>query len=288
MEEFLELLLDSFLDSLKVFGFCVLIYILLSFIEDKMTKFLVKHKHLAPFSASLFGLVPQCGFSVVASDLYIKNHITIGALFAAFFACSDEALPILISSGSKAIYLIPLLLTKLILGFSFGYIIDLIFKRKVNEDISDDFSHDHIGCCHHHIEDESKIKSHLIHPLLHSLKIFLYVFLISLAFGGLVLLIGEENIKAFLSSSKWFTPIIATIIGLIPNCASSAILTEAFIEEVLPFGALVSGLCVNAGLGILYLLKNKDKRKNALYLLLGLFLTSIIVGYLVMLINLLF
>ena len=284
----LDLLIDALLDSLKVLGFSFIIYFILSFFEDKISHLLQHHKRVSPIIGAAAGLIPQCGISVVASDLYLKEHITIGTLFAVFFACSDEALPILISDINKAIYVIPLLLMKIIFGFGFGYLLDLIVKNK-KEEIEIDEEEIHIGCCHHEIDHEtSKLMTHLVHPLLHSLKIFIYVLIVNIIFSLIVYFIGEKNIVSFLSTNPYLTPIFAAIIGIIPNCASSVLLCEVFISGGIPFGALFTGLCMNAGLGLVYLLKNKKSWKSILILEGYLLITSVVLGYIIITITSLF
>ncbi len=284
----LDLLLDALLDSLKVLGFSFIIYFILSFFEDKISHLLQHHRKTSPIIGAAAGLIPQCGISVVASDLYLKEHITIGTLFAVFFACSDEALPILISDFNKALYVIPLLLMKIIFGFLFGYLLDLIVKNKKEEKVVDE-DEIHIGCCHHEIDHEtSKLMTHLVHPLLHSLKIFIYVLIVNIIFSLIVYFIGENNIVSFLSTNPYLTPILAAIIGIIPNCASSVLLCEVFISGGIPFGALFTGLCMNAGLGLVYLLKNKKSWKSILILEGYLLITSVSLGYIIIAITSLF
>lgn len=284
----LDLLLDALLDSLKVLGFSFIIYFILSFFEDKISHLLQHHRKTSPIIGAAAGLIPQCGISVVASDLYLKEHITIGTLFAVFFACSDEALPILISDFNKAIYVIPLLLMKIIFGFLFGYLLDLIVKNKKEEKVVDE-DEIPIGCCHHEIDHEtSKLMTHLVHPLLHSLKIFIYVLIVNVIFSLIVYFIGENNIVSFLSTNPYLTPILAAIIGIIPNCASSVLLCEVFISGGIPFGALFTGLCMNAGLGLVYLLKNKKSWKSILLLEGYLLITSVSLGYIIIAITSLF
>lgn len=284
----LDLLIDALLDSLKVLGFSFIIYFILSFFEDKISHLFQHHKRVSPIIGAAAGLIPQCGISVVASDLYLKEHITIGTLFAVFFACSDEALPILISDINKAIYVIPLLLMKIVFGFGFGYLLDLFVKNK-KEEIEIDEEEIHIGCCHHEIDHEtSKLMTHLVHPLLHSLKIFIYVLIVNIIFSLIVYFIGENNIVSFLSTNPYLTPIFAAIIGIIPNCASSVLLCEVFISGGIPFGALFTGLCMNAGLGLVYLLKNKKSWKSILILEGYLLITSVALGYIIIAITSLF
>ncbi len=282
----LDVFIDSLLDSLKVLGIVFVFYIVFSFFESKLAEKLQKNKKLSPFLGSLFGIIPQCGFSVVASDLYIKQHITMGTLIAVFIACSDEALPILLSNPDKILSAIPLIIIKFILGFVVGYIVDIIMvhnKEKVKEHHTHCHHHEeiHVGCCHHEIdnENENKIHQHLIHPLIHSLKIFLYVFIITFLFGILIYLIGEETINQFLINSRYIAPVFTIIIGLIPNCASSVIITNLYLLGGISFGACLSGLIVNAGLGMFFLLKNKENRKNSLIILAILIGVGLLAGY---------
>ncbi len=277
----IDTLLDALIDSLKVFGFALILYIIFSFVEEKITILLEKHKKASPVLGSLCGLIPQCGTSVVASDLYLKNHISMGTLVAVFFSCSDEALPILLSDHTKALSVIPLLLIKLIVGFLLGYFVDLFIKRDLKEE---PITLEHIGCCHHHIDnDDNKLKEHLIHPLIHSLKIFLYVLVVNSVFGLIIYYIGGEDVLAsFLLQNKYLTPLFSTIIGIIPNCASSVLVSELYLLNGIPFAALVSGLCMNAGLGFVYLLKNKKNFKDVLIMFSILFISSLVTGYIIM------
>lgn len=283
----IEVILDALLDSLKILVFLILINILISFFEVKFASKIKKENKLSPLYASLFGIVPQCGISVVGTDLYLKRHITLGTLIALYLSCSDEALPILLGNfNEKSLYAIPLIIIKIIVGFIFGFLIDLLLnknKSRVEEHLKDCHHEDeiHIGCCHHEIDhEESKIKEHIIHPLIHSLKLFIYILFINILFGFLIYFIGEDTLNHFLISNKYLAPLFATIIGLIPNCASSVIIVELFVLNNLSFGALVSGLLMNAGLGIVVLLKRSNK-KETLFIIITNFIISILVGYLI-------
>lgn len=275
-----ELFLDALLDSLKVFGFTILIYILLSFIENKIALLFQRHAKITPLLGAGCGLIPQCGVSVVAADLYHKEHLTVGTLMAIFFACSDEALPILLIS-EKAIYALPLLILKFVFGFILGYSVDFFIHKKELKEVEEEV---HIGCCHHEIdhEEETFIKAHFLHPLIHSIKIFIYVFILNVFFGLMIYFIGEESLYHFLDTNRFLGPLFASILGLIPNCASSVVLTEFFINNGLSFGALMTGLCMNAGLGFVYLLKFKEERRKAFKILIGLYCYSLFLGYMIL------
>ena len=263
----LDVLLDAALDGLKVMAIAFLIYFILAFFTEKWMKVLHRNSKAAPLFGSLVGLIPQCGVPVVGADLYLKRRITTGTIIAIFLACSDEALPVLI--GSEKWYMIfPLLGIKIVLGFLVGTIVDLFIHDELDDTviISDEDKH-------------SKLHHYLIHPLLDALKVFAYVFIINFLFGTMIHFIGEENILNFLKSNMYLSPIFTILLGIIPNCAPSLLMSELYIMGGIPFGALLAGLSVNAGLGFIFLLKNSKMWKRNLLILGILVLASILVGY---------
>lgn len=283
--------LHSLLDSLKIIAFVFLFNIILSFFESYFTNKLAKSKNINPATGALFGLIPQCGVSVIGADLFVKEHISLGTIIAVFIACSDEAIPIILSSGEKSLSVVHLVILKFIIGLVVGFLVDIIYKKSKEKVLNhhDECHHEHevkVGCCNHDINntEESKIHKHLIHPVLHSLKLFLYIFLINFAFGVIIHLIGEDSFKSILQNNKFFTPLYATIIGLIPNCASSVIITDLFIKGQLTFGATLSGLITNAGLGMIVLFKNKKMIKKTIVIIAILVLTALVSGYVINLI----
>lgn len=292
LSRMVEVLLDSLYDSIKIFLLAFLFHFLLSFLEDKIANLLKRREKWGPVFGGLFGSVPQCGVPIVSSDLFLKGHITLGTLISIFIACNDEALPILFtvpinSPRFTAPFL--LLFIKLILAILVGVTVDL-FLRKQNEKVDEHLEHCSgeasllTGCCHHHIDDSSMQKEnglhrHFMHPFFHSLKIFIYSFVIIFLFGTIIYFVGESNIENFLISSYYLTPLYSSIIGLIPNCASSVLLTNLFNQGLLPFSSLLAGLTVNAGLGPLFLFKNKKFRFKAILIYFGLFILSLGIGY---------
>ena len=299
-------------ESLIMFPFLFGAYVLVELIEFLTSKKLngnVLKSRVAPLVGAGVGLLPQCGFGVVASDLYSKRKITMGTLLAIFFATSDEAVPLLIISPEKAIYLLPLLGIKFVFGFSLGFVVDAIVSRKRrpvvqwdchdgdgdkhgdchvadaprNDSVHEEEEH-HVGCCGHHIEDEENepwAKRYLLHPALHSLKVFAFVLIVNLLLGGLIELIGENELMAFLNSARYVTPVLAVLVGLIPNCAASEVLTLLFISGGLSFGACVAGLCANAGIAMVVLFKQNKNMKENLTIFGVLSGVSLVVGYLV-------
>lgn len=284
---YLKVLLESLLDSLYIFICIFLVYVLLSFIEDKLAKKIEKKAGLSPLLGASIGLIPQCGFSIVCADLYKKKHLSIGCLIAVFIACSDEAIPILLSNPDSFFSTILIIFIKFIVAIFFGYLIDFIYRSQKLKEKTEKIEITHHGCCHHEIEHhhESSFKSHIIHPLVHSIKIGLYVFIINLIFSSIIYFIGEETIKSFLNQNIYFTPFLASLIGLIPNCASSVIISELYISSSISLAATISGLICNAGLGIMYLFKDKKMLKSALSICGILVLIANIVGYIILFIE---
>lgn len=283
----IDALLDALLDSLKVFAFVFCIYFILSYL-DKLIDKRVKNKKSSPIIGAVFGLIPQCGVTVTFSDLYLAKRITLGTLIAAFLACSDEAVFILIGSN-KWIPLVVLLCTKLILGLLFGYLFDFIFTKKQNnvESLEQNNECNDSCCSHHHKEFKTKnvFLNKLIHSLIHSLEVFAYVLAINVIFSLMIYFIGEDNILNFLKNKEALSVLLCVLIGLIPNCASSVIISELYVLNGIPFAALLAGLLVNAGLGIVYLFKNKKDFKNNVLIVISLIVISLISGYTALLIE---
>ena len=278
-----EVILDSLKDSALVFAFIFLFHVILAFFEDKIAKVMTNKKINGPLIGSTFGLIPQCGTSVLASDLYIKKYITFGTLTAIFLSCSDEALIVLLTHPSeKTIMVLPLIVLKFAIGFLMGLLVDLIYKKheqveEVKEELVD------VTCEEHHHKD-NRVHKYFVHPLVHALEIFVYVLIINISLGLIIASVGEENFTNFMVSNKYLTPLFSSIIGLIPNCSSSVLISSLYIQGSIPFGALLSGLLVNSGLGIMVLIKNKNTLKKAFVILGICFVASIIFGYITCLI----
>lgn len=299
MEAFWEVVGETMLDAVKVLPILLAAYFLIEFIEYKWANKLQNNRFLrgkaSPVLAALVGSVPQCGFSVVAADLFAQGIIPIGALLAVFVATSDEALPLLLSHPQKWLSIVVLVLSKIVIAIVVGYLANAMFRllhrRKtvtaVEEHIdhADEHVHEHAeqpisihdGCCHHHLDTK---RFDWKHPLLHSLKIWAFIVIISLLFGCIAdLWIGEDRMAEFLTSSYWLQPLLAVVVGLIPNCAASVVLTELYLMGGLRFGALLGGLCVNAGLGLIFLLKQKGIWREKLFVIGWLIGLSVLVGY---------
>ena len=293
MEKFLDVLKDSALDSLKILPVIFLVYVLIEFLESRESeeKRLKKifGNRFSPFFGAAIGIIPQCGFSVVATKLYQGGYILAGTLIAVYIATSDEALPIMFSRAvtESVVWgkLALIIAIKFVYACIAGFAINALIKKDVKEikededDVKEDEDGD--GCCHHKITGKREaLKTLLLHPLIHSLKIIAYVFVVSFAFGLIVeLLVGEERLSAFLSSSLWLQPLLSGVVGLIPNCASSVLITELFCDGYLSLGGAHAGLAANSGIGLAVLFKNGENVKKSLLIALTTFALALILGY---------
>jgi len=297
LNNFFEILLDAFLDSIITLPVLFVCYMLIELLEEKILRKYQKNNLLkskyAPIISAGFGIIPQCGFSVVASDLYGKRLITLGSLFAILIATSDEALPLMLSDPSMYLDLLLILSIKFVYACLIGFLVDFILKlirqkgsniepiHNSNQEIVEiDEIH---GCCKHELEHNKngRMKELVIHPLVHSLKIFLFIFVINIIFGCIVEWIGEEAISNAMMSTGFFEPFIVSLVGLIPNCAASVIITELFIAKGISLGACIAGLSINSGLALIMLFKFNKNTKENLAIIFSLYMLSCILGLVV-------
>lgn len=266
MHEFIHVLKHSFIDTIKLMPFLFISFIIMELIEHKFNnkKKLIKINKFGPLAGATFGLIPQCGFSVVASTFYSARVITLGTLLSIYLATSDEMLPILIANKIDVSIIIKILFVKFILGLFFGVLIDIIYKTKLSNDKINDMCDDE-GChC-----DDGIVKSSLIHTM----KILGFILIVNIVLNFVVDIDYLSNIAG---NNKIISPIITSIIGLIPNCASSILITELYIEKIISFGSCISGLLTGSGLGLLILFKqNKNFKENILILLILVIFSSI-------------
>jgi hypothetical protein len=284
-----DFLKDALIDSTNLIPFLLLIFILIELLEVYLGN---KFEHISKYSQKfgpLFGAMlaglPQCGFSVLATPLYIKGLISKGTLIAIYVSTSDEAIPILLSSPEEMGKVLPLLTIKVILGIISGYLIDLLFpQRQIVEQSTTSLDTDENGCCSHKILP-TNIKDIILHPLKHTLNVFILIFLISLGLNYLLCTFGNDFLNTILLNHSIFQQIMCAIIGLIPNCGISVILTMLYIGGILSFPSVISGLTSSAGLGLIVLFKRNTSLKDSLSivgLLLGI---SVISGFILSFLN---
>lgn len=272
----IDIIKDTLIDSIKLFPFLFVTYLILEFLEhktgDKSKKIIKKSGKSGPIFGSILGIFPQCGFSTAASNFYAGRIITIGTLIAVFLSTSDEMLPILISEQAPISLILKILLIKLIIGIIAGFIIDIVLKKNNTSENEIEHLCEHEHC---HCKDTNIFKSSLIH----SIHIFIYILIITFVLNLIIYFIGEDHISNILTSNLIFGPIIAGLIGLIPNCASSVILTKLYLENVLNISTMISGLLVNAGVGLLVLFRVNKNLKENIFITILLYLIGVISGF---------
>ena len=214
---------------------------------------------VGPLWGGLLGIVPQCGFSAAAASLYAGRVITVGTLVAIFLSTSDEMLPILVSESVSFGTIGRILATKVVIAIISGFVVEFIYvtllkKKEKDMDI-------HVVCEEEHCSCEDGI---LKSAVKHTLTIFFYIFLISLLLNIVIGMVGEDNLSMLFSNVPVVGELIAALIGLIPNCASSVVITQLYIDGVIHSGAMMAGLLVNAGVGLLILYRlNRNWKENA-------------------------
>ena len=262
MQEILEVLQDTAIDTIKLLPFLFITYLIMEYIEhktsNKVKDVIKKSGKFGPLLGAIVGIFPQCGFSVSATNLYAGRVITLGTLISVYLATSDEMLPILLTEAVPAGKIFTILGIKLVLGIVAGFIIDFVIRMFRKEKVEEQEEKIEEICEHEHCHCEEGIVTSAIKQ---TLNITIFIFFITLVLNGIIAYIGEDTIAHFISKNVILGPIVAGLIGLIPNCASSVILTELFISNVISMPVLISGVAVNAGVGLLVLFKTNKNVK---------------------------
>ena len=274
----LDIILDTLIDSIKLLPFLFVTYLILEYLEHKTggkaQNVIKKSGKFGPAIGSLLGIVPQCGFSAAAANFYAGRVISLGTLIAIFLSTSDEMLPILISEAAPISLIGKVILIKLLIGMVCGFIIDLFSKfnnkeKNIEKEIEHLCEHDHCDCEHGVVKSAIK----------HSLNIFVFIIIVSFILNLLIHFIGEDTISSIFNSNKILGPILASFVGLIPNCASSVILTQLNLSGVIPLSTMISGLLVNAGLGLLVLFRVNNNIKENIFITTLLYLIGVLSGF---------
>ena len=260
MELILDILLDTFEDVLKIIPFLFIIYLILEWMEQeaghKMERFLEKHRRLNPLAGTIFGLLPSCGFAGAASSLYATGVISAGTLVAVYLSSSDEMLSIMLSKQTPFHVIAPILGVKLIVGLTAGYLLDLFSRHNM--------IHVNEFCEAEHDDHSHGI---LYSSVMHTIQVTIWLFVITFIFNGIVSLIGEETLYNFIISHPNKSVLVSSLVGMIPSCASSILLTTMYLESVITFPAVCAGLLVNAGSGMLILFRvNRNMKDNMMIL----------------------
>ena len=261
-----DVILDTLVDSARLLPFLFLTYLAMEYLEhktaDSAKNLVQKGGRLGPLFGGVLGAVPQCGFSAAAAGLYAGRVITLGTLIAVYLSTSDEMLPILISEADRfgIAPILKILAVKAVIGIATGFLIDMVIRPKKAEH---DHDHIHEMCEHDHChcdEGGGILKSAVVHTI----KITLFILLVSFLLNIVLYFWGEDVLKGLLLNKPVIGELLAGLVGLIPNCASSVVITRLYLEGAMSFAACMTGLLAGAGVGILVLFRaNKSKKENA-------------------------
>ncbi len=273
----IDFIIDGLVDTLKLLPYLFITFVILELIEHKLNskneKILAKNKKMGPLLGGLLGAVPQCGFSAMASNLFSNHVITLGTLIAVFLSTSDEMLPIMLSEKASILTLLKIVGFKMVVGIFIGFIIDLVYKKNNNHiNITENCEKEHCSCENHGIVFSS---------IMHTLKIGLFILVANLLINFIIFEVGEDNISNILLSKNIFTYFISSLVGLIPNCVSSVIITEMYLSKLITVGTMLSGLLTGSGIGILLLFRTNKNLKENLSVLGIIYFVGVIIGLLV-------
>lgn len=274
----LEVLIHTFIhslkDNLKLVPFLFIAFLIIELMEHKLDKkskkIIEKSGKFGPIIGSLLGIVPQCGFSVVATNFYITRVISIGTLVAIYLSTSDEMLPIMLSKGVSFKIIGGILLIKFITGVIFGFIVDFVIRIKdvgkiYNYNLCDE---EHCDCEHGIFKSSLK---HMFHTLL-------FIIVVSIIINLLYELVGENLVNKIFMKNNLFGPFIGSLIGLIPNCAASVALTELFLNGAINLGTCIAGLLTGSGVALLILFKANKNLKENISIVTLLYLIGVLIG----------
>lgn len=273
-----EIICDTLVDTARLVPFLFLSFIVIELLEHKLStktnNILLKSGKLGPLLGSILGMIPQCGFSVVATNLYITRIISLGTLIAIYLSTSDEMLPILLSEKAPFKDIALILLIKFGVALIVGYLINLFYKKKPEEHKHYDICHEeHCGCEHEH---------HLIQSsMIHTAKTLVYLLLITFIINVIFNYFGSPYLsKIFLKDSP-FGPFITSLIGLIPSCGSSIMLTELYLKGAISLSSVISGLLTGSGIAILILFKSNKNFKENMKILAIIYSTGVLTGLII-------
>ena len=271
----LHALEHALLDTVRMVPFLLAAFLILEAVEhysnQYMNRVLGKVGKAGPVVGALFGCVPQCGFSVAAANLYSGGVITLGTLLAVFLSTSDEAVLILLGHPGSGRVIGQLLLGKVLIGILFGYLTDLVLRKKKEEKHIEELCRS-CGCSDH---------GGIVKPALrHTIRLTVYILVFTFALTLLLEWIGTEALTAVLGKDAWFQPLVTAFLGLIPNCASSILITELYLAGGLSFASAMAGLCAGAGVGMAVLFRANHPMKENFAILGLLYGTSAATGLL--------
>lgn len=288
MHELVHCILHTLEEVLLLIPFLFIAFLIIELIEHKLSnkskKIIEKSGKLGPLFGGLLGMIPQCGFSVVATNLYITRIVSLGTLISIYLSTSDEMLPILISRKASLSTIIGLLLIKFAIGMTSGFIIDYFvrsYKKKHKIKTKGNFDICHDEDCH--CEKENLFVS----SLKHTFKTVSFIFIVTFLLHIMMEYLGEDFIKKLFLKDSLLSPFISSLVGLIPNCAASVVLTELYLSGVISLSSVVAGLLTGSGVALLVLFRGNKNLKENLFILTLVYLLGSLSGFIIGIIEML-
>jgi len=276
MHTFSHVLEHTILDSLKLLPFLFVTFLVIEYIEHKIDnkKIVTASGRFGPFIGGLLGVFPQCGFSASATNLYATRIITLGTLISVYLSTSDEMLPILMANKVDFSLILKILGFKFLIGMLCGFIIDFVFRKRTTKlEIDKLCEHDHCNCSHNHNIFVSALK----HTLNITIFVLIFLFIVNVIFEYL----GEDFLSKIFMKDTIFSHFLSSIVGLIPNCGASIMITELYLNNTITFGAMMSGLLTGSGIGILILFKSNKNIKENVFILSLIYLIGVVSGIII-------
>ena len=275
-----EILWDAALDCVKILPFLFLSYLAVEYTEHRMSQktknWIYRAGKAGPVLGGLIGIIPQCGFSAAAAGLFAGGIVTPGTLIAVFLSTSDEMLPIMLSEGLPAMMIVKVLAAKAATGIVVGVLVDLVaehllgMKREIPE-TQEMCEHEHCHCSEHGIFRSA---------LNHTAQITVFLFVISVVLGFGMEYLQEHGVAQSFLAVPGLEEAAAALVGMIPNCAASVLITQRYISGFLGSGALFAGLLCGAGTGLLVLFRENQNRRESLILTGVLYVSGVLAGIL--------
>jgi len=277
-----EIIIDTLIDSIKLLPFLFVAFLIIEYIEHKLNNksknIIKKSGKLGPLFGGIFGAFPQCGFSAAATNLYVTRIISLGTLISIYLSTSDEMLPILLSEKAEIKTILLIIILKIIIGMIFGFVIDYVLRNKKNnteEEIKEFCNDEHCHCDHGIIKSSIK----------HTINILFFIMLVTFILNLGMFYLGEDRLSQIFMKNQIFGPFISSLVGLIPNCGASVVITELYLKGAITFGSAMAGLLTGSGVSLLVLFKINKNIKENLNILFMVYIIGVVCGMIIDIIN---
>ena len=267
-----DIIMDTLIDGLKIIPFLFIAFLIIELIEHKLSnknkELISKTGRFGPLFGSVLGIFPQCGFSVLTTNLYVTRIVSLGTLISVYLSTSDEMLPILLSQNVSILLIFKILLIKVFIGMTSGFIIDFILRKKDSGTIDYEICHEENCHCKDHL---------LLSVIKHTLHITLFLIVTTFFLNLLVEYTGILDTNNIIANNP-FSILVTSLIGLIPNCGASVMITTLYVKEVISFAALISGLLTGSGVALLVLFRSNKKLSENILILSLVYFIGVIIG----------